>query len=65
MAATKGLKRPKKTENDKVSEDEEKLGGKDYERELAKTRWVAPSCTTSGARRKYRELGLADQTDGA
>jgi polyphosphate kinase len=36
MAATKGLKRPKKTENDKVSEDEEKLGGKDYERELAK-----------------------------
>jgi polyphosphate kinase len=34
MAATKGLKRPKKSKDEKDSGDDAKLGGKDYEREL-------------------------------
>jgi polyphosphate kinase len=36
MAATKGLKQPKKVKNGGESEERAKLGGKDYERALAK-----------------------------
>ena len=36
MAATKGLKQPEKVENSGESEGHAKLGGKDYERALAK-----------------------------
>jgi polyphosphate kinase len=36
MAATKGLNKAKKAKNEKGSEGQEKLGGKEYERELAR-----------------------------
>ena len=36
MAATKGLNKAKKAENEIASEGQEKLGGKEYERELAR-----------------------------
>ena len=36
MAATKGLDKVKKAENENSSEGQDKLGGKEYERELAR-----------------------------
>ena len=35
MAATRGLNKAEKTENEKATEGQYKFGGKDYERELA------------------------------
>jgi hypothetical protein len=38
MAATKRLNKAQKAENESASEGQEKLGGKEYERELARLR---------------------------